>query len=56
MCIVNEEMKSIKHVSVILQDRYFESRFDNLLDLVFGLLSVMDEFDAFLLILFSKQI
>ena len=52
--VVNEEVQGIEHVAVVLEDRDFQGGLHDLLELVLGLLPVMNEFDALLLVLFPE--
>ena len=50
--VIDEEVEGIKHVTVVFEDRDFQRGFNDLLELVLGLLPVMYEFNALLLVLF----
>ena len=52
--VVYEEVQSIEHVAVVLEDRDFQGGLHDLLELVLGLLPIMNEFDALLLVLFPE--
>ena len=52
--IVDEEVQGVEHVAVVLEDRDFQRGLHDLLELVLGLLPVMYEFDALLLVLFPE--
>ena len=52
--VVYEEVQGIEHVAVVLEDRDFQGGLHDLLELVLGLLPVMNEFDALLLVLFPE--
>lgn len=54
--VVHEKVKGVKHVAVVFEDRDFQRGFNDLLELVLGLLPVMYEFNALLLVLFSEQV
>ncbi len=54
--VVHEEVQRVEHVSIVLQDRYLQGLFDDRLDLVLCLLSVVNKFDRLLLILLSQQV
>jgi hypothetical protein len=47
-------VQGIEHVAVVLEDRDFQGGLHDLLELVLGLLPVMYEFDALLLVLFPE--
>ena len=54
VCVVYEEVQGVQHVAVVLEDWDFQGGLHDLLELVLGLLPVMYEFDALLLVLFSE--
>ena len=54
--VVHEEVECIEHVPIILQHRDFQRLFHDLSDLVLALLSVLDELNALLLLLFLDQV
>ena len=54
--VVDEEVEGVKHVAVVFEDWDFQRGFNDLLELVLGLLPVMYEFNALLLVLFPEQV
>jgi len=54
--VVYEKVQGVKHVAIVFEDRDFQSGFNDLLELVLGLLPVMYEFNALLLVLFPEQV
>jgi hypothetical protein len=54
--IVYKEVKGVEHVSVILQDWHLQGGLHDLFKFGICLFSVMNEFNALLLVLLSQQI
>ena len=54
--IVNKEVKGIEHISVVFQDWHFQCGLHDLPKFSVCLFPVMNEFNAFLLVLLSQQI
>jgi hypothetical protein len=54
--VVHEEVERVEHISIVLQHRDLQRLFHDLSDLVFALLSVLDELNALLLLLLLNQV
>jgi len=54
--VIDEEVKSIKHVSIILKDGNLQSLLNDLLDLGFSFLPILNELNTFLLVSLFQEI
>lgn len=56
MSVVDEEVQSVQHITVVLKYGHLQGGFNDLLYFGLSLLSVMNEFNRLLLILLSEQV